>query len=65
MREASVEVSLCIVSKDIRGHAHFTQGAIFLHAGTMVNAPLCNNLYLFRYFLSHPYILPIFVENFH
>ena len=35
-----------------------------LNVGTMVNAPLCNSLYLFLYFLCHPYILAIFVENF-
>ena len=34
-----------------------------LNVGTMVNAPLCNSLYLFLYFLCHPYILAIFVEN--
>ena len=31
----------------------------------MVNAPLCNSLYLFLSFLCHPYILTIFVENFY
>ena len=31
----------------------------------MVDAPLCNSLYLFLYFLCHPYILAIFVENFY
>ena len=35
-----------------------------LNVGTMVNAPLCNSLYSFLYFLCHPYILAIFVENF-
>ena len=30
----------------------------------MVDAPLCNSLYLFLYFLCHPYILAIFVEIF-
>ena len=40
-------------------------GATFLHVGAMVNAPLCNSLYLFLYFLCHPYILAIFVENFY
>ena len=34
-----------------------------LNVGTMVNAPLCNNLYLFLSFLCHHYILSIFVEN--
>ena len=36
-----------------------------LNVGTMVNAPLCNSLYLFLYILCHPYILAIFVENFY
>ena len=36
-----------------------------LNVGTMVNAPLCNSLYLFLYFLCHSYILAIFVENFY
>ena len=36
-----------------------------LNVGTMVDAPLCNSLYLFLYFLCHPYILAIFVENFY
>ena len=31
----------------------------------MVNAPLCNSLYLFLSFLCHPYIFTIFVENFY
>ena len=35
-----------------------------LNVGTMVNAPLCNSLYLFLYFLCHPYILAILVEFF-
>ena len=28
-----------------------------LNVGMMVNAPLCNSLYLFLYFLCHPYVL--------
>ena len=36
-----------------------------LNVGTMVNAPLCNSLYLFLYLLCHPYILTIFVEKFY
>ena len=39
--------------------------ATFLHVGTMVNAPLCNSLYFFLYFLCHPYTLTIFVENYY
>ena len=35
-----------------------------LNVGTMVDAPLCNSLYLFLYFLCHPYIPAIFVEIF-
>ena len=38
-------------------------GVTFLHVGTMVNAPLCNSLYLFLSSLCHPYILTIFLEN--
>ena len=34
-------------------------GEIFLHVGAMVNAPLCNSLYLFLSFLCHPYIITI------
>ena len=33
-----------------------------LNVGRMVNAPLCNSLYLFLSFLCHPYILTIFVK---
>ena len=36
-----------------------------LNVGTMVDAPLCNSLYLFLCYLYHPYILTIFVENFY
>ena len=32
-----------------------------LNVGTM--APLCNSIYLFLYFLWHPYILTIFFIN--
>ena len=34
-----------------------------LNVGMMVNAPLCNSLYLFLFILCHPYILTNFVEN--
>ena len=36
-----------------------------LNVGTMVNAPLCNSLYLFLSFLCYSYILAIFAENFY
>ena len=42
-----------------------TIGVTFLHVGTMVNAPSYNRLYLFLYFLCHPFVSPIFVENYH
>ena len=51
-------------------HGPYIQGcrtiydATFLHVGTMVNAPLCNSLYLFLSFLCHPYILTICIEIF-
>ena len=35
-----------------------------LNVGTMVNAELCNSLYMFLSFLCHLYILTIFVEFF-
>ena len=35
-------------------------GATSLYVGTMVNAPLCNSLYLFLYFLCHPYVHPYY-----
>ena len=37
-----------------------------LHVGIMINAPLCNSLYLFLPFLCHPYLqVTIFVEKIH
>ena len=35
-----------------------------LNVGTIVNAPLCNSLFLFLSFLCHPYILTIYVKKF-
>ena len=40
-------------------------GVAFLHVRTMVNAPLCNSLYLFLSFLCHPYILTIHHHHHH
>ena len=34
-----------------------------LIVGTIVNAPLCNSLYLFLSFLCHPNTLTIFVDK--
>ena len=62
VKERNQEGSLClllhsgalpIVPTTFKGAGLY--GAIFLHVGTMVNAPLSNSFYLFLSSLCHPY----------
>ena len=43
-------------------HESYKQGCCMIHA-YIANASLCNIPFLFLYFLCHPYIFTIFVEN--